>query len=112
MTLAGVMAFPSAEEAFDVEEVLFFLFGNDVDTYCRGVLASTLSSSTMAPKTSLVVLVLFICLFGGRLLLPTRCISSKSISRLILPRVFILLLYRPLALETVGINLPLARRWL
>ena len=104
------MAFPSAEETFDVREVLFFLLGKGVDTCSRGILASTLSSSTTAPRTSLVVLVLFVglALVGGRLLLPTRYVSRGGISGFILPGVLILLLRWSVTSETLGINLPRA----
>ena len=52
------MSLPIAVEALDLEDVsLFSLNGVGVRTYCKGVVATTLSLFFVVPKTSLVVLV-------------------------------------------------------
>ena len=97
------MALPSAVEAFDMGDIFFFLLGSNVDTYCRRVLASSLSPSTTMPRTSLVVLVLF--LEGGGCLLSTWYVSRGDIVRFILPRVLILFFCWSVPSETLGVNL-------
>lgn len=60
------MVFSFAEVLFNIEEIFFFFFCNDVDTYCRGVLALTLSSFIIVSKIYLVDLVFFINLVGRK----------------------------------------------
>ena len=90
-TLIGKMALLSAMEAFNMEDVFFFLLRSNVDTCRRGVLVSSPSLFTTVPRTSLVVLVFF--LVGGGCLLPTRYISREDVDELILPRVLIFFLH-------------------
>lgn len=87
--LIGKITIFSIMEAFDIEDVLFFFFRSNIDTYCRRVLALFPSLSIMVPKTFLVVLVFF--LVGERYVLPIRYINREDVGRLILPRVLILL---------------------
>lgn len=81
-----------------------------VDTYYKGIVSAILSLLATAPRTSLIVLVLFIglALVNGRLLgiLPTRHISMEKVSGLILSGVFVLLLGWSIPSETLDINLP------
>lgn len=74
----------------DLEDVFpFFLNDISVSTYCKEAIATTLSLSPMAPRTSLVIMVLFtgLVLIGE---LSTRHINRGGISRLILFRVLFL----------------------
>ena len=109
-THVDTMAFPSAMEVFDMKDVFFFLLGNNIDTCHREVLASSPFSSTMVPKTSLMVLVFF--LVGGGCLLPTRYVSRENVNGLILPRVLSFLFCWSVPSETLGIDLLDAWRWL
>lgn len=68
--------------------------------------------STMAPETSLVILVFFISLVDEKLLFFTKCISKKSVSKFIFFKVFILFFGCFVVLEIFGINLSNARRQL
>lgn len=83
-------------EAFNMRDVLFFFLVNNIDTYCREIVAVTMFLSLTAPKTALIVLDLFVdlALMGKRLmgLLSTKYISKENVNRLILSRVFILFL--------------------
>lgn len=87
------MALFSAVEVFNVGDIFFFLLKSDVDIYCKKVLA--LPPLLSMPKTSLVVLVLFLVgggyLIGGRYLLPIRYVSRGHVGGLIFLGVFILL---------------------
>ena len=66
----------------DLKQVFFvyLLLDSGIDTYCKKVLVSILFSSTMALRTSLVVLVFFIvlALMGRRWLLPIRYVSKGN----------------------------------
>ena len=75
-----------------MRKVLFFILNTNTDIYYREVLASTLLLSTIIPKTFLVVLITFISLVSKRFLFLIRYISKRSVSKLIIFRVFILLL--------------------
>lgn len=97
------MALSFTVEVFDVGDILFFFLANDVDICCRGVLALSMSLSTIVTRTSLVVLVLFPV--GGRCLLLTGYVSREDIGRLILPRVLIPFFRWFIPLEIHGINL-------
>ena len=102
------MTFSFAIKARDMEGV--FLFPFDIcDTYYKRVIIMTLFLSAITPKIYLVVLVFFtsLVLVSKRLLviLSIGCISKRKISGLILPRVFLLLLCRPVPLKILGINL-------
>lgn len=67
-----VIIFLFTEKVFNIRKVLFFLFSNNTNIYYGRLLASTLFLSIMMPRTSLVVLVLFISLVDRRLLLPIK----------------------------------------
>ena len=85
------MPFPTADIALDLGIVLFFLLRNNIDACGRGVRATTLSPSSAALGTLLVVLVLFVSLaLMGRLL--TRHVKKGKISGLSLFRVFLFFL--------------------
>lgn len=102
------MALSFVVEALNMRNV--FLFSLDaIDICCRGIIVATVSLSATTPRTFLVVLVLFagLGLIGERLLgvLSTMFVNKKSVSRLILLRVFFLFLHRLVFLETLGIDL-------
>lgn len=80
------MTFFVAVEIFDLEDVFFFLLRNNISTCGRGVVATTLSFSFVAPGTSMVVLIFLASLaLMGRL--PTKHVSRRRVSGLILPGV-------------------------
>lgn len=72
------------------------------------IMVATLFLPPTVPKTSLIVLVFFasLILVDGRLLgvLTTRYVSRRSVSRIILPRVLLLLFCRLVPLETFDMN--------
>ena len=111
-TLPGIMAFSFTEEAFDIREVFFYFFGNDVNICYRKILVLTLFLSTMAPKTFVVVLIFFIGLVDGRLLFSTKYISKGGVNRLIFFKVFIFFFCWPVTLEIPSINLSYIKRQL
>lgn len=73
--------------------MFFFLFDNNIDSYYKKLLALTLFLSTIMPKIFLIILDLFINLVDRRLLLFTKCISKKSVNRLIFSGFFIRFFY-------------------
>lgn len=96
--------------ALDIGDVIFFLLDDiSISTYCKEVIAMTLSLSFTAPKTSLVILILFVslALVAGRLLRMffTRYVSKRNINKLILFRVFLLLFCRLIPLKILCIDL-------
>lgn len=114
-TFVRVMTFLFIVEMFDVGDILLFIL-NDVGTYCKKVIAAILSLPATALRNSLVILGFFIGLalvseiLLGMLLI--RYINKRSISRLILSRVFFHFSCRPIPLETLSINLVSISRWL
>ena len=81
------MSLPMADEALDLGDFfLVFFDGIGVSTCCKRVVATTILSALLVPKTSLlVVLVLLasLALVGRKLLvLAIRCVSNRSFSRL------------------------------
>lgn len=86
-----------AEVALDLEDVLSFVFDDiSVCTRGRGVMTITFLA-ILVPKTFFVVLVFLasLALVDGRLLvLAIRYISRKSVRRLNLSEVFLLLFLR------------------
>lgn len=104
--LADIIAFSFLKNIFDLEKIFFFFFflANGINTSYKKVLAKTLPLLYMAPKTSLVVLVFFIGLVGGRLLLLTWYVSKKDVSRFMLSGVFILFLGWFISLKAFGID--------
>lgn len=74
-------------EVFNIRDILMF-FLDDVDTYCKEIIAATLFPPIIAPLISLVVLVLFVglALVDARLLglFPTKCVNKGSVSGFIL----------------------------
>lgn len=52
------------EKVFNIREVFFFFFSNNVDTCCRKILALVLSLSIIVVKISLVVLVFYVVLIN------------------------------------------------
>lgn len=115
-TLYCIVTFLITIIAGDLKHVflVFRLFDSGVNTYYKGVLASTLSLSTMVSRIFLVVLVRFIslALIAKRWLVPTRYISRKDVSGFILLKVFILLFCLFVLLETVGIDFSSPWGWL
>ena len=69
-----------ADIALNLGNILFFFLRNNIDTCGRGVGAMTLSPSSAAPRTLLVVLVFLInlALIG---LAPIGGVSSRHISK-------------------------------
>ena len=96
------MPFPITVEALDLEDVLLFLIDNvDVSTCCKKVMATT-RLVLLAPKTSLVILVLLANLevVGRRLMHAIRCVSKKIISGFSVSGVLFLFVCRPIPLKT------------
>lgn len=85
-----IIAFFYVEEIFNMRKVFFYLFSKGVDIYCKKILAFILFLPNMAPKTFLIVLVLFIlALMGERWLFPTRYINKRDVSKFIFSEIFI-----------------------
>ena len=110
------MFFPMAVIALDLGNVLLFLFGNNIDTRSRRVGVMTLSLSSTAPGTLLVLLVILWVggggLLGSRLLFPTRYVSRGEVSGLIHSRV-LFLFFRGLVPSRISwVHISGAGRWL
>lgn len=97
------MTFPLAVKVFDLGDVFFFLFGNDVGTCGKEIIAMTLSLSFVISKTFLMVLIFFANLALVGRLLSTRNISKGKVNRLILPKV--LFFGESMPSKALGINL-------
>lgn len=82
-------------EVFDLGDVFFFLFRNDIGIHDRGVVIATVFLSSIVPEISLVVLFFFasLALING---LPTRYINRGKVSRFILLGVLFLGWFMPL----------------
>lgn len=102
-----VMAFLFAVKVFNIEEIFFFCFSNDFNTCCKKILALFLSLFIIMSKTFLVVLIFFInlTLICKKLLLFTKYVKKKGVSRFIFSRVFILFFCYFVTLKILGINL-------
>ena len=84
--------------ALNLREIfLLFFDGGGVDTYCRRVMATTLSlSAPSAPRTSLLMVLVLLggrSLLSGRELFSTRRVSGGGVGRLILSIGILLLLF-------------------
>lgn len=99
------MTFFLIVKVFNIRNVFFFFFRNDIDTYYRRVMATTLFLSSASPKIFLVILIFFVDLALIGELFSTRYVYKKRINRLVLPKVFILLFCWSISIETFGINL-------
>ena len=97
------MAFSFAIKVFDIRDVFFFFFRNDISTYGKEVVAATLFLSSTVPKTFLIVLVFFAGLVLVGRLLVSRHISRKNVNRLFFPKILFFGWF--LLLEALGINL-------
>lgn len=99
------MTFPLIVEAFDLEDVFFFLFRNDISTYSNIVIVATMLLFSIVIKTFLVVLIFLfgLVLMGG--LLSTKHVRNKRVSSLVFFRVFILLFCWSVLWKTLGIDL-------
>ena len=91
------MSLPVTVVALDLREIfLLLLDGGGVDTRCRRVMATTLSSSApSAPRTSLLVVLVLLggrSLLSGRGLFSTRRVSRGGVGGLILSTGVLLLL--------------------
>ena len=112
------MSFSMAVIALDLEHVPRFFYGNNIDTCGREVGVATLSSSSAAPGTLLVLLVLLRVgrgsLPSGRWLFPTRCVSRGGVGRLIFSGVllFLLLFCRPTPLVVLWVHIAGGGGWL
>lgn len=82
-TFGKIMTFAPLVEVSDLGDIFFFFFKNDVGICSKKVIAATLFLS-LASKTSLVLLIVFVslALVGG--LLFTRHISREKLSKLML----------------------------
>ena len=94
------MSFPVIVVALDLRDVFHFFFDSiGVSIYCRRVLATTTFSVSLAPRTSLLVVLILLAslaLISGRLLmLAIRYVSGRSVSRLSLFKV-VLFFFRKL----------------
>ena len=105
------MSFSMTVKAFDFRHVLVFSFllGNNIDTHGRKVSIMTLSpSSSIAPGTSLVVLILLWVersLLSGRGLFSTRRVNRGGVGGLILStRVFFLFFNGPVLSGTSRVH--------
>lgn len=107
-TLVRVITFFLIEKVFDKRDILPLFLGNDVNTYCKRVMATILSLSPIIPRAFLLVLVYFagLAMVEKRLigLLSTRYVNKESVSGFILPKVLILFLCRFVPLEILDIN--------
>ena len=91
---------------------LDLLFKNNVNNYCKRVIATILSLFFVVPKNSFVILIFFISLVLMDGLLPTIYINKERVSKFILPKVFILFFCWFISLEIFGINLLGTWGWL
>lgn len=80
--LISIIVLCFIKKVFDIEEVFFFFifFSNDIDIYCKKLLAIILCLSIIVPKIFLIILILFIGLIDKRLLLFTSYIGGKNIN--------------------------------
>lgn len=106
-------------EALNLKDIFHFFFDGisvstyGVSTHCRRVVTTT-SPITLTPKTSLFLVPLAsLTLVGGKLLvLVTKHVSKKGVSRLSPFKIFVLLLGGLVLLETPGIDFSDFCRWL
>lgn len=87
-------------------DIFYYFFDSiGVSIRCRGVMATTTLLDLLAPKTSLLVVLVFLAslaLVGGRLLVfATRCINGRNVSGHSLFGVFLLFFCRLVPLETL-----------
>ena len=113
MTFISIMVFLPNMEAINLGEVSFFFIWDVVGVCRRRVLASY----TSTPRTSTMVLVLFLVnrrrLLSGRWFFHIRCIKRGVVGELILfIRVFLLLLGRFVLLGTSWVYVAGTERWL
>lgn len=92
-------------EVLNLEDVFpVFFDGIGISTHCKKVMATNLFLLPIAPRISLVVLVLYtsLALVGERLLgmLAIRYVKKKSVSEFILSRVLLFFVCRPLPFGT------------
>lgn len=103
------MTFFFMVEIFDIGNIFFFFYENNIDIGYKGIIIATLFLSPTTSIAFLIGLVFFagLALVNRKLLglLPTRYVNRKSVSRFILPNIFILFFYRSISLETLDINL-------
>lgn len=105
------MAYPMAEVVLDLRDVfsVFLVYSNNVGIchYYREVVTAT-SLTILAPRTSLaMVFFASLTLVSGRLLvLPTKYVNERSVSRLGLFEVLFLFFCRLVPLEVLKVNLP------
>lgn len=92
-TSIRVIVFSSIKKIFNIREVFFFFFNNNVDIYCRKVLVLIWSLFSMILKIFLIVLVVFISLVSEKLGFSNKYINKKAVSRFIFSKVFIFLFY-------------------
>ena len=94
-------------KALKFRNVFSFLLDDvGISICCRKFVTTTLSLAFLAPKTSLVILVFLasLALVCKRLLiLATKYVSRKSVSRLSFSGVFLLLFCKPIPLKTLWI---------
>lgn len=92
------MPFFMTVEALNLEDIFLFLFDSlSMSKYCRRDITITLSLAFLVPRTFLVVLVFLasLALVDRRLLvLATRYVSKRNISKLSLSGVLLLLFHR------------------
>ena len=103
----------------DLEDIFhFFLNGAGINTSCKGVVTTTLSPlALLTLRTFLLVILVLFWVGGGSLLskkwlLLTKCVSRGRVSRLILSKVFLLLLYGPVPSGASWVHIAGAGRWL
>ena len=96
------MSFLMAGEALDLGDISLFSFdGVGIKTRCRGIVATTLSLSFIAPKILVVLVFPQVgggCLLSGRWLFPTGCVSRGGVGGLIFSGVLLLLFCGPVPL--------------
>ena len=105
------MSLPVTVVALDLREIfLLLLDGGGVDTRCKRVMTTTLSSlAPSAPRPSLLVVLVFLggrSLLSGKELFSTRRVSKGGVSGLILSTgVFLLLPGGPVPLGTPWVHI-------
>lgn len=83
--------------ALDLGEIFYFFLVNvSVSTRYKEAMAMTIHSAILALRTSFIlILMTSLALVGGRLLiLATRCVSERSVSKLSSSNIFLLLFCR------------------
>ena len=117
-TLGGIISLPVTVIALDLRDIFHFLFDvAGVNIRCRKVVAATTLLTLLAPRTSLLVVLVLFWIGGGSLLsgkwqLSTRWVSKGGVGGLILSGVLLLLFCRLVPPGTPWVYIAGVGRWL